>query len=131
MAVRCNFQWVVVNFLLICLSRFIQFSGYIRIVIRSDRQLFPLAGMFPQLECLGEVLAGSPKSAETEVVPAYRPVAHGKIGIELDRTLMERQGCGGAFLMPILCTKAIRLQSFQRRGSGLCERNIKLLHRSQ
>ena len=51
---------VALNLLLIRLGRFIQFSGYILIVGGGDRQLFPLAGMFPQLKCLGEVLAGSP-----------------------------------------------------------------------
>ena len=54
------FPRVALNLLLIRLGRFIQFSGYIPIVVGGDRQLFPLAGMFPQLECLGEVLAGPP-----------------------------------------------------------------------
>ena len=51
---------VALNLLLIRLCRFIQFSGYILIVVGGDRQLFPLAGMFPQLKCLGVVLAGPP-----------------------------------------------------------------------
>ena len=51
---------VALNLLLIRLGRFIQFSGYIRIVVGGDRQLFPFAGMFPQLECFGVVLAGPP-----------------------------------------------------------------------
>ncbi len=51
---------VVLYLLLIRLGRFIQFSSYILIVASGDLQLFPLAGVFPQLECLGEVLAGPP-----------------------------------------------------------------------
>ena len=67
------------------------------IVVGGDHQPFPLAGMFPQLECLGEVLAGPPQLAETVVVVAHCPVAHGKIRIKLDGTLIVRQGCGGPF----------------------------------
>ena len=59
-AVRSGIPRVALNRFLIRLGRFIQFPGYIRVVVGGDRQLFPLAGMFPQLECLGEVLAGPP-----------------------------------------------------------------------
>ena len=72
-----------------------------------------------------------PSLAEIEVVAAHCPVAHGKIRIKLDGTLMVRQGCGGAFLITGLSAKAVRFQSFERRRGGLFERNIKLLHRSQ
>jgi hypothetical protein len=44
---------------------------------------------------------------------------------------MVRQGCSGAFLILRLIAKAVRFQSFERRRGGLCERHIKLLHRSQ
>jgi hypothetical protein len=30
------------------------YPSYLRIIASGDRQLFPLAGVFPQLECLGE-----------------------------------------------------------------------------
>ena len=58
---------VVLNHLLICLGGLVQFAGYILVVDGGDAQLFPFAGMLPQLECLGEVLAGSPCLAETAV----------------------------------------------------------------
>ena len=64
---RCGYLGVVLNLLLKRLCRFIEFPGYIVIVARSDRQLFPLTGMFPQLECLGEVLTGSPWFVERRV----------------------------------------------------------------
>src|ERR1700683_1516876 len=54
--VRSKFPWVALNLLLKRLGRFIQFSGYILIVVGGDRQLFPLAGMFPQPECLVKYL---------------------------------------------------------------------------
>jgi hypothetical protein len=57
---RSRVSWVALNLLLIRLGRFIQFPSYIRIVVGGDRQLFPFAGMFPQLECLGVVVAGPP-----------------------------------------------------------------------
>src|ERR1019366_4811494 len=94
--IRGGFPWVVRNPLLICLGCFIQLSGYGVIVVGGDLQFFPFAGMFPQLECLGVVLAGSPWFVETEVVVAYCPIAHSKIRIKLDGTLMVRQACGGA-----------------------------------
>ncbi len=58
--IRSGCPRVALNLLLIRLGRFIQFPGYTRIVVGGDRQLFPLAGMFPQLERLGVVLAGPP-----------------------------------------------------------------------
>ena len=54
------FPWIALDLLLIHLGRFIQFPGYNKIVGDGDAQLFPFAGMFPQLECFGEVLAGPP-----------------------------------------------------------------------
>jgi hypothetical protein len=45
--------------------------------------------------------------------------------------LVVRQRSSGAFLVKRLCAKAVRSQSFERRRSGLLERNIQLLHRSQ
>ena len=38
---------VALDLLLIRLCRFLQFPGYILIVVSGDGQLFPLAGMFP------------------------------------------------------------------------------------
>ncbi len=58
--VGVGFPRVALNPLLIYLDRFIQFPGYIRIVVGGDTELFPLTGMFPQLKCLAEVLAGPP-----------------------------------------------------------------------
>jgi hypothetical protein len=106
------------------LGRFIQFSSYIHIVGGGDMQLFPFAGMFAQLECLREVIAGPPYLAESRVVAAHCKVAHGKIRVKLDGTLMVRQGGGGAFLVTGLRAKAVRFQSFQRRRGGLRQRNI-------
>src|SRR2546427_2832221 len=83
---------VVRNLLLKRLRRFIQFPGYIRIVVGGDGQLFPLTGMLPQLECLGEVLAGASRLAQTEVIQAHFPIPHSKGRIALDGTLMVRQG---------------------------------------
>src|SRR5271156_1154478 len=92
-AIRSVSPRVALNLLLKGLGRFIQFSSYIRIVVGCDLQLFPLAGMLPQLECFGVVLAGPLRLAENEVVIAHCPVAHGKIRVKLDGTLMVRQGC--------------------------------------
>ena len=58
--VRSGIPWVALHGLLIRLGRFIQFPGDIRIVEGGDAKLFPFAGMLPQLECLGVVLAGPP-----------------------------------------------------------------------
>jgi hypothetical protein len=113
-AIRSVFPRVTLNHLLIRLRGFIQFSGYIQVVVGGDLQLFSLAGMFPQLECLGVVLAGPPYLAESLVVAAHCRVAHGKIRIKLDGSLMIRQGCGVAFLVTGLSAKAVCFQSFQR-----------------
>ncbi len=59
--VRTGIPRVALNHLFICLGRLIQFSGYILEVVGSDAQLFPLAGVFPQLKCFGVVLAVSPR----------------------------------------------------------------------
>jgi len=112
-------------------GRFVQFPGYIQVVVSCDRQLFPFAGMFPQQERLSVVLAGPPYLAESEVVDAHRVVAHGKIRIKLDGALMVRRGCDGAFFAVGLLSKAVRFQSFERGCGGLFERNVKLVHRSQ
>ena len=55
-----GFSRVALNLLLKRLGCFIQFSSDTRIVLGGDHQLLPFAGMFPQLECLGEVIAGPP-----------------------------------------------------------------------
>ena len=110
---------VALNLLLIRLGRFIQFSGCTRIVAGSDIQLFPFAGMFPQLKRLGLVIAGPPWLAKTGVVVAHSRVAHGKIRVKLDGTLIVRQGRGRAFLVAGLSAKAERFQSFERRRGGL------------
>ncbi len=68
---------------------------------------------------------------ETEIVPSHFQVAHGKIRIKFDGTLIVRQGCDVAFLVVDLSAKAVRFQSFERRRGSLFERNIKLLHRNQ
>ena len=60
-----------------------------------------------------------PELAKIVVVLAHCPVAHGKIRIKLDGTLMVRQGCGRAFLVKGLSAKAVRFQSFERRRGGL------------
>src|SRR6202030_4233560 len=52
-------------------------------------------------------------------------------GSNLDGTLKVRQGGGGVFRAARICATAIRLQSLERRGGGLYQWNIKLLHRSQ
>src|SRR6202043_3082664 len=75
--------------------------------------------------------AGSLELAETGVVHAQRVVAHGKIRIELDGMMIERQSRGGAFLVEGFSAEAERFQSFERRRGGLREWNIKLLHRSE
>jgi len=49
---------VDLNLLLIRPGRFIQFPIHSPIVDTGDPQFFPFAGMFSQLECLGDVLAG-------------------------------------------------------------------------
>src|ERR1019366_10711438 len=85
------------NLLLIRLGRFAQLSPDIELVVRGQRELFPLAGMIAQLESLGEVLTGPPRLGETEVFPAHCQVAHGKIRIELDGALVVRQSSAGAF----------------------------------
>jgi hypothetical protein len=54
----CDVPWVALNLLLMRLGRFTQFASYILVVVGRDLPLFPFADMFPQLECLGEVLAG-------------------------------------------------------------------------
>jgi hypothetical protein len=54
------FSRVGLDFLLIGLCRFVQFPGYVRIVVSSDVQLFPFGGMLAQLKCLGEVFAAPP-----------------------------------------------------------------------
>ena len=51
-------SWVALNPLLSYLGCLIQFSRYIRIVGDGDLQLFPIAGVFPQLERLAEILSG-------------------------------------------------------------------------
>jgi len=48
--------------------------------------------MFPQLECLGVVLAGPTLFSESVIVGAQYSVGHGKIRIELDGTLKVREG---------------------------------------
>ena len=87
--------------------------------------------MLAQLKCLCEILAGPPEFAESGVVDAQRPVGHGKIRIKRNGALIVRQGCGGAFVVGRPSAKAERSQSFERRRSGLFQRNIKLLHGSQ
>ena len=42
------------DFLLIRLRCFLQFSGHVAIVVSGDNQFLPLAGMVSQFECLGE-----------------------------------------------------------------------------
>src|ERR1019366_9312703 len=54
-----NFPGVALDLLLKCLGRFIKLSGYMPLVSCHDLQLFPLAGMFPQLKCFAEIFAGS------------------------------------------------------------------------
>lgn len=49
---------IVRDFLLKRPSGFIEFSGYVRIVVCGDRKFFLLAGVFPQLKCFGVILAG-------------------------------------------------------------------------
>src|SRR6266566_3953370 len=51
---------IAFNLLLKRLCRFVQFSSDTPIIRRGDEQLFPFAGAFAQLECLGIVPAGSP-----------------------------------------------------------------------
>jgi hypothetical protein len=58
--IRSVCPWVALDLLLKGLRRFIQFPGYSLVVVGGDRQPFLLAGMLPQLECLGEVLTGAP-----------------------------------------------------------------------
>src|ERR1700722_4307172 len=84
--VRSVFPWVVLNPLQIYLRRFVQFSGHVLVVVGSDGQLLPLAGMFPQLKCFRDVLTGSLSLSEKGIAQAYCPVAHRKIWIELDGT---------------------------------------------
>src|ERR1700691_3836872 len=76
-----------------------------------------------QLECLGEVLAGRPELGESRVVAAHCLVAHGKIRIKFDSTLIVMQRYGSAFLAFCLSTEAERLQCF--------ERSIKFQYRNQ
>jgi len=71
--------------------------------------------MSPPLECFGHVFARSPALArEIRIVNSHCRVAHGKIWIKSDGTLMVRQGCGGAFLVKSPSAKAVCLQSFER-----------------
>src|SRR5271155_3477120 len=116
--------WVALNRSLKRLRRFIQFSGYIRVVGGGDIELFPLAGMFPQVKCFGEVLAAPPSPPERGVAVAQGEEARCKIRVKLDGTLEVRQGRGGASFVLSLLSKAQRFQSFERRRGGLCERNI-------
>ena len=78
--------------------RFIQFSGHALIVVGGDLQPFLFAGVFPQLECPAEVLAGPREVTGIEVLVAQCVVGIGKIRIKLDGALKVRQGRGGAFL---------------------------------
>ena len=41
------------------LCRFVEFPGYIEIIISRDCQAFPLAGVISQLEGLGEIFPGA------------------------------------------------------------------------
>src|SRR5271166_2818745 len=54
------FPRVALNFLLIYLGGFVNLSGYAPIIVGDDLQFFPFAGMLPQLECSGKVLAAPP-----------------------------------------------------------------------
>ena len=94
---------VVLNFLLIILGCLVQFSGDIQIVVGGHRQLLPFAGMVAQLECLGQIFARPPGSAETEVLPAHRQVAHGKIRIKFNGALIVRQAAAGPFSRSAFC----------------------------
>ena len=69
----CNLAGSACDFLLISLRRFLQFPGYVLIVVGSDSQLLPLAGMLSQLECLGEVLTGPSWLTQNGVVNVLLP----------------------------------------------------------
>ena len=73
---------IVLNFILKCLCRFLQFPGHIVIVGGSDSQPFPLTGMFAQFKCLGEILAG-PSDSPGYSSRRLRPEAHGEVRIKL------------------------------------------------
>src|ERR1700741_1867304 len=57
-SVHSGLPRVARNLLLKRLGGLVQFSGYLRVVVGGEVQLFHLAGMLPQLECFGQVLAG-------------------------------------------------------------------------
>lgn len=84
--------------------------------------------MFAQLESLAEVFGGPTCLAEIVVVVSDIAVAQCEIRIELDGPLVVRQRGGRAFLVSRLSAKRVRFQGFERRGSRLCQRNVKLLY---
>src|SRR6266436_5447386 len=109
----CGISRVARNLLLICLRCFFQFPGYTSIVVGGDRQLFPLAGMFAQLECLGVILACPLCLRKIAVADPHCPIPPCKIRIKLDGTLIVWQGCRDAFLVSHLYGKAECFQSFE------------------
>jgi len=79
-AVRSKILWVALNLLLICLGRFIQFSGYISIVLGvicsfSRSLACPATGML--WSCIRSL--ARPRLAEIRIVNSHCRVAHGKI----------------------------------------------------
>src|SRR5215469_15830332 len=120
--------WVAGNPFLICLCRSIQLARYALIIESSDPQPFTLAGMLSQLECLGEIFAGAFQLTHGEVIAAHCCIAQGKIRVDFDGMLMVGQSIGCTLLAMRLLSKAVRLQGFKRRGGGLFQRSIQLLH---
>src|SRR5437667_2175218 len=122
---------IAFNLLLQRLSCLVQLPCDTQIVKRGNDQLFPFTGVLAQLECFGEIFICPSDLTQTGVVAAHCEIAHCKIWVELDGTLMVGQGCCGVFLATDLFPKTVRLQSFERGRCGLFEGDIELLHRGE
>ena len=60
------------------------------VIFVSDVEFFPLAGALSQFERLLKVLAGEVCLANGQVLVAQAGIRHGKIGVELDGALVQR-----------------------------------------
>src|SRR5580658_10259781 len=126
--IRSVVSRIACDLLLIYLRGLVYFPSYIRVVRGGYVLLFALVGMLAQLECFGEVLTGSPQLLKAKVICPHCPIAHGKVRVQLDRTLVKRQRGCFPFFAKGLHTEAVRFQCFERGCRSLGQRDIKSLH---
>ena len=101
------------------------------VIFFSNVEFFALAGALSQLERLLKILAGKVQLSHGQILVSHAGIGHGKVGVELDGALVQRNRRKGVAFFAQLITLSEGLQSLKRRSGNFLQRLVKLLNRGQ